>query len=64
LANQLDLKLIQNNLFLDLRQTIRFRHAPTLKKFGASVQPRLSIPLPSMAFPLFMSQRWGQTGGL
>ena len=55
-TDHLDLKLIQNDLFLNLRQTIRFRHARSLKKFETGVQPKLHFPPPRAEFHAVMSQ--------
>ena len=55
-ADHLHLKLIQNDLFLDLRQTIRFRHARNLKKFETSVQHKVPNALSRAELHLFMCQ--------
>src|SRR6266853_3570481 len=58
LAHHLDPKLIQNDLFLDLRQTIRFRHVRNLKKSETGVQPKGSFAPPRAEFRALMSQPW------
>ena len=48
--DHLDLKLIQNDLFLNLRQTIRFGHARNLKKFETAVQSKCVSPRVERSF--------------
>jgi hypothetical protein len=43
-ANLLDLQLIQNGLFFNLRQTIRFRHPRKLKTLASGVRSKVNIP--------------------
>jgi hypothetical protein len=47
-------------LFLNLRQTIRFRHARNPRKFETEVQPKVHFVPPRAAFLALRSQPWGR----